>query len=388
MTANPQAALGRRLRLGVIGGGPGSFIGSIHRGGAVLDGLYDVVAGAFSSDPKRSQAAASELHIPRGYASGAELVSQEAQRTDRCDVIAIMTPNASHYELAKQALAAGFHVFCEKPLTLTAAQADDLVRRAEEQQCLFCVAYAYSGYPMVRQARAMVAQGDLGEIRLVQVEYSQGHLAELTSGEANDGDWHFRPEVSGQSLILGEIGTHAYHLASFVTGMEPSHLTADIGSIVPGRSADDTAALLTRYDNQARGMIWVTQAAAGAEHGLNIKVFGSKGGLEWYQQQPNELVWRPLGRPCQVLAKGGPGLYQAANRLSRVAIGHPEGYQEAFASLYFDLAEAIAARQNGSDPSPDNAFPTVVDGARGMHFIETCLRSAKRGGQWEPLSTV
>jgi predicted dehydrogenase len=375
----------RRLRLGVIGGGPGSFIGSIHRGGAVMDGLYEVVAGAFSSNAERAIEAAEALHVPRGYPSGHALITAEAERNDRCDVIAIMTPNDSHFALAQQALRSGFHVFCEKPLTHTSAEADELAQLAKAQNRLFCVAYAYSGFPMVRQARAMVANGDLGELRQVQVEYTQGHLATLTPQERTGDNWHFQPEVSGPSLILGEIGTHAWHLASFITGVEPSHLTADVTTVVPGRSAHDTATLLTRYANNARGTIWVTQAATGAEHGLSIKVFGSKGGLEWYQQQPNELIYRPLERPRQTLVKGGPGLYRAANRMTRVVIGHPEGYQEAFASLYRDLAEAITAQDSGQPLSPDNAFPTAEDGARGIHFIETCLRSVANGGQWEPL---
>ncbi|MEX1058531.1 MAG: Gfo/Idh/MocA family oxidoreductase, partial [Natronospirillum sp.] len=369
----------------VIGGGPGSFIGSIHRGGATLDGLFDVVAGAFSSNAERSLAAAETLHVPRGYASGSSLIAEEAKLAERCDVIAIMTPNDSHFALAKQALEAGFHVFCEKPLTHTAAESDELARLARQHNRLFCVAYAYTGFPMVRQARAMIANGDLGEVRQVQVEYVQGHLAALTPEETEGNHWHFQPKVSGPSLILGEIGTHAYHLASFVTGMEPSHLTADVSTQVPGRDADDTAFLLTRYANQARGSIWVTQAAAGAEHGLMIKVFGSQGGLEWYQQQPNELVYRPLGSPCQTLVKDGPGLYPAAHRMTRVAIGHPEGYQEAFTALYLDLAEAIVSLETGQALSPDNAFPTAEDGARGIHFIEACLRSNAQGGVWEPI---
>lgn len=376
---------GRRLRLGVIGGGPGSFIGSIHRGGAVLDGLYDVVAGAFSSDPDRSLAAAGTLHIERGYSDGFSLIDTEAGRDDRVDVVAIMTPNNSHFELAKRAMEKGFHVMCEKPLTNTAAEADELARLAKQHDRLFCVAYAYTGFPMVRQARAMVANGDIGEIRMVQCEYIQGHLAQLGEDEQTGANWHFDPEISGPSLILGEIGTHAYHLASFVTGMEPKHLTADVCSVTPGRDAHDYATLLTRYENNAHGLIWVTQAAAGAEHGLKFRIFGSKGGLEWHQQQPNELIHRPLDEPCRVLAKGGPGLYPAADRQTRVVIGHPEGYQEAFAALYRDLAEAITARETGQALSPDNAFPPAEDGARGIHFIETCLKSSQNGGSWETL---
>lgn len=376
---------GRRLRLGVIGGGPGSFIGGIHRGGAVLDGLYDVVAGAFSSDPEKSLAAAESLRIERGYPDGFSLIDTEAERDDRVDVVTIMTPNNSHFELAKRAMEKGFHVMCEKPLTNTAAQADELARLAKQHDRLFCVAYAYTGFPMVRQARAMVANGDIGDIRMVQCEYIQGHLARLGDDEQRGANWHFDPEISGPSLILGEIGTHAYHLASFVTGMEPTQLTADVCSVTPGRDAHDYATLLTRYDNNAHGMIWVTQAAAGAEHGLKFRIFGSKGGLEWHQQQPNELIHRPLDKTCRVLAKGGPGLYPAAGRHTRVAIGHPEGYQEAFAALYRDLAEAITARETGQALSPDNAFPSAEDGARGIHFMETCLRSSQNGGRWEAL---
>jgi predicted dehydrogenase len=375
--------LGRRLRLGVIGGGPGSFIGHVHRAAALLEGQYEVIAGVFSSDPQRSLEAAWNLGIARGYADAEEMITTEAARSDGIDVLAIMTPNNSHYALACSALDHGFHVFCEKPLTNTLPEALDLVERVTKTRRQFCVAYAYSGYPMIRQARAMVEAGEIGDIRMVQCDYVQGHLAELTESEQKGENWHMDPDISGPSLILGDIATHSYHLAAYVTRMLPTELSAEVTSVVPERKSHDYSAILTRYENNARGVFWVTQAAAGGVHGLHLRIFGSKGGLEWHQEHPNQLIVRKLDTPPSTLEKGGPCLHEAANRVSRIAIGHPEGYQEAFANLYSDLAETIAAQTTDTALNPLALwFPSVLEGAQGVQFVQMALESSKQNGSW------
>lgn len=380
---------GRRLRLGVVGGGPGSFIGQVHRGAALMHEHYTVVAGVVSSDPRRSEEAGRALGIPRAYGTVDELFEKEVQREDPIDVLAIMTPNDSHWELSRRALQAGFDVVCEKPLTNDPGQARDLVQRVRSSDRVFCVAYCYTGYPMVRQARAMVAEGLLGEIRMVQCEYVQGHLAVLSDAERAGRNWHTHPEIVGPSLILNDIGTHTYHLAAFVTGLLPGKVSADVTSIVPGRNAHDYGGMLLRYANGARGIFWVTQAAAGGVHGLHFRVFGDKGGLEWFQEQPNELHYRPLDAPAQILMRNGPGLHAAARRAGHIAIGHPEGYREAFANLYLDVAEVIAARQRGSKPDPLAIwYPGVEDGAQGVAFVQAALESSRREGRWQPIEAI
>ncbi|KJZ16067.1 oxidoreductase [Marinomonas sp. S3726] len=387
MAVNPVInALGRKLRLGVIGGGPGSFIGIVHRGAATLEEYYDVVAGVFSSNPDKSMASAKELGIARGYANPEQMIRAEAEREDKVDVIAIMTPNNSHYEIACLAIEHGFHIMCEKPLTNELDQAMDLVERVQQSKLACCVAYGYSGYPMVREAKALIESGELGEIRMVQCDYVQGHLAELTPSELDNTNWHMDPEIAGPSLILGDIATHCYHLASFVTGMEPSELSADVTNLVPGREADDYAGILTRYSNNARGRFYITQAAAGADHGLYIRVFGSKGGIEWHQEQPNQLMVRSLDQGTKILQKGGVGLTDAANRVSRIAIGHPEGYREAFANLYTDLAEVVIAKATGVEAHPlAYSFPTIEEGAQGVKFVQAAIKSRDNNGDWVAL---
>jgi len=384
MAANPVInALGRKLRLGVIGGGPGSFIGIVHRGASTLEEYYDVVAGVLSSNPDKSVESASQLGISRGYASPEEMIKAESEREDKVDVIAIMTPNNSHYEIACLALEYGFHIMCEKPVTNELAEALDLVKRVQKSDLECCVAYGYSGYPMVREAKALIESGELGEIRMVQCDYVQGHLAELTESEINNTNWHMDPTIAGPSLILGDIATHCYHLASFVSGMEPSELSADVTSVTPERTADDYAGVLTRYANNARGKFFITQAAAGADHGLYLRIFGSKGGLEWHQEQPNQLLVRSVDQPTKILQKGGVGLHEAANRVSRIAIGHPEGYREAFANLYSDLAEVIIAKKTGATPNPlAHSFPTIEEGAQGVKFVQAAIQSSENKGEW------
>jgi predicted dehydrogenase len=307
----------------------------------------------------------------------------EARRDDGMDVIAIMTPNDSHFPLSISAIDHGLDVICDKPLAMRLEEALDLVARVRAAGIVFCQTFNYSGFPMVRQAMAMVRDGDLGAIRLIEVEYIQGHNAVLTPGETGEApaNWHFAPDKVGDSLILGDIGSHAHHMARYVSGLDLTRLTADVGAVVPGRTSDDTAGVLFRAANDARGILWMTQAAAGGVHGLQFRVFGEKGGLEWVQETPNQLLYRRPGQPAVTFERSGPGLKPEAKRAGRVGIGHPEGYQEAFGVLYADAAEAIVARRLGEKPDPLALdFPTVVDGAHTMKFIVSALESARTGG--------
>ncbi|MCY4454231.1 MAG: Gfo/Idh/MocA family oxidoreductase [Immundisolibacterales bacterium] len=385
MTGNPVIEkLGRRLRLGVIGGGPGSVIGEVHRTAARLDDRYEVVGGVLSSNPERSRAAGRALGFApeRAYEDVDAMLAAETARPDGVDVVAIMTPNDGHYPLACRWLDAGRDVICDKPLTTKLDDARDLVARVRASGLVFCTTYNYSGFPMVRQARAMVADGEIGELRLGQVEYIQPQLA--VRPDLDDPDyWRFHARRSGPSAILGDIGTHAWHLLHTVTRMEPQAVAADIGPVMPGRRFDDTAGVLIRYPNGARGILWVTQAAAGAEHGLKFRIHGAEGGLEWHQEDPTWLVHMQLEGPRRMLSRNGPGLKPAAERASRIAVGHPEGFHEAFANLYSDVAEAVAARLTGTPADPLALdFPTVEDGARGMAFIAAAKASSDAGGAW------
>ena len=385
MTANPVIEkLGRRLRLGVLGGGPGSVIGEVHRTGARLDDRYEVVGGVLSSNPERSRAAGRALGWApeRAYGDVDEMLAAETARPDGVDVVAIMTPNDSHYPLACRWLDAGRDVICDKPLTTRLEDARDLVARVRASDLVFCTTYNYSAYPMVRQARAMVGDGEIGELRLAQVEYIQPQLA--VRPDLDDPDyWRFIAERSGPSAILGDIGTHAWHLLHSVTRMEPQAVSADVSAVVPGRRFDDTAGVLLRYANGARGVLWVTQAAAGAEHGLKFRIHGADGGLEWHQEDPSWLTHMRLGEPRRMLSRGGPGLKPAAERASRIAIGHPEGTHQAFANVYSDVAEAVVARITGTRADPLALdFPTVEDGARGLAFTTAAKASAEAGGAW------
>lgn len=375
--------LGRRLRLGVIGGGPSSFIGSVHRAAALMTGQYDVVAGVLSSDPIRSVDAAKRLAIPRAYGNVSDMFLAESKREDGIEAIAIMTPNNSHYAIACEALNYGLHIVCEKPLTNNVAQALDLENRVKQSKSKFCVAYSYSGYPMIRQAKAMVDAGVLGEIRMVQCNYVQGHLAALQPSEIDNTNWHMQPEIAGDDLIVADIGTHCYHLANFVTGLLPKEISADTCSLVPDRQATDYTSIQLRYANGARGSLWVTQAAAGAEHGLYLRVFGSKGGIEWHQERPNELLHRRLDAPTMNLVKGGPGLHPQANKATQVAIGHPEGYQECFSTLYNDFAQAIVlSDDNNTEQQIDPVYPQISHGVQGVQFTQAAIQSSAQNSAW------
>lgn len=375
-------ALGRRLRLAVIGGGPGSFIGEVHRAAARLDDRYRIVAAALSSDAERGRAAALRIGVPaeRAYGSGADLIDREAARTDGADVVAVMTPNDTHREYSVAALQRGFDVICDKPLANSLGDALAVAQAVRDTGRVFALTHNYTGYPMVRQARAMVAAGQLGEIRLVQVEYVQGGNA---GGQAGPARWRFDPARSGPSLILGDIGTHAHHLVCYVAGVELDAVSADVGAIVPGRRVDDYAGVLLRFTGGARGCLWATQAAAGVESSLGFRISGARGTVEWHQDRANELRFLPLDGPAQVRTRNGPGTLPLSARGSRIGKGHPEGFHEGFANIYADAAEAIAARRSGRAADPLALhFPTVEDGARGVRFVEAALASSNAGGRW------
>jgi predicted dehydrogenase len=380
------ARFGRRLRLGVIGGGPGSFIGEIHRTAARLDDNFEIVAGVLSADPNRSLLAGRSIGLPldRAYSSSVEMFAREGERADGMEVVAIMTPNDGHFGHCQQALERRLDVLCDKPLTTRLTDALDLVRQVHEAGVVFCNTFNYSAFPMVRQARAMVRNGAIGEIRMAHVEYVQGHNAALSPGERGLGpsNWHFDKDRTGPSLILADIGSHAHHLVRFVTGLDMTSVCAQVCATVPGRQSDDYGGALFRLSNGAPGTMWVTQAAAGAVHGLHIRVVGSNASLEWFEEQPNLLHVSRLGAPPFVLERGGPGLLPEAERAQRTGIGHPEGYIEAFAVLYADVAEVIVARRIGQPVDPLALdFPTVEDGARTMKFIDACLQSVQTR-QW------
>ena len=386
---NPVIALlGRRLRLAVIGGGPGSFIGAMHRQAARLDDRYELVAAALSSDPDKCITSGRAIGLPpeRCHASGMELLAAQAARTGGAEVVAIMTPNDSHFGLSMEALRLGFDVICDKPMTNTLAEAEQLQQQVRSTGRVFCLTHNYTGYPMVRQARAMVADGQLGEVRLVQVEYVQGGRARPGPGRRA---WKEDPARGGPSLVLGDIGTHAHNLLRFITGLEVEQVAADIGSIVPGRVAHDFAGALLRLTRGARGSFWVTQAAAGIENGLRIRVSGTQGSLEWQQEHPQALSFKPLDAPAQIRTPNGPGTLPLAARASRIVAGHPEGFHEGFANLYSDAAEAIAARRagHGADPLALH-FPNAFDGLQGVRFVDSVIRSSANNGAWVQCATA
>jgi len=377
--------LGRRLRLAVIGGGPGSFIGPMHRQAARLDDRYTLVAAAVSSDPAKAQSAAAGLGLPleRCYSSGSALLQAESQRPDGAEVVAIMTPNDSHFPLAMEALGLGLHVICDKPMTNTLAQAQALCQRVEATGLVFCLTHNYTGYPLVRQARAMVEDGQLGRIQLVQVEYVQGGRAAPGPGRKA---WKESPERGGPSLVLGDIGSHAHNLLCFMTGLRVAEVAAEVGSVYADRATDDYAGALLRMDNGARGSFWVTQAAAGVENGLRIRISGTQGSLEWHQEHPQVLHFKPLGQPAQVRTPNGPGSLPLAARAVRIVAGHPEGFPEAFANLYSDAADTIAARLAGVPADPlSQYFPNAASGLDGLRFIDATVRSSQSNGIWTAL---
>jgi predicted dehydrogenase len=354
----------------------------MHRQAARLDDRYELVAGSLSSDANKSIAAGRELGLSadRSYASGMDLISGEAARADGADVVAIMTPNDSHFPFAMAALGAGFDVICDKPMTNTLDEAIALREQVLKTDRVFCLTHNYTGYPMVRQARAMVLDGQLGDVRLVQVEYVQGGRAKPGPGRAA---WKEDAARGGPSLVMGDIGTHAHNLLRFITALEVVEVAAEVGTIVPDRATHDYAGAMLRLSNGARGSFWVTQAAAGVENCLRIRVSGSLGTLEWMQEVPQALTFKPLGQPSQNRTPNGPGTLPLSARASRIVAGHPEGFHEGFANVYSDAAEAIAARRAGVAPDPTCLFfPNSLDGLLGVKFVNSVIASSQNNGAW------
>jgi predicted dehydrogenase len=379
------------VRLGMVGGGQGAFIGAVHRMAARLDGHYDFCAGALSSDPGRAIASARELGLAedRSYGSYLEMIAGEAGRDDGIEVVAVVTPNHLHFAVTKACLEAGLHVICDKPLTVTVAEARELRQVAEAVARILAVTYNYSGYPMIRQAREMIGRGDLGRIRVVQGEYAQDWLSrDIESGGQKQAAWRTDPAKSGAGGCIGDIGTHIYHLIGFVTGLELEALCAELSIFVEKRMLDDNAQLMLRFKGGARGMIWASQVAAGCENGLQLRVFGDKGGLVWRQENPNELMFSPLGEAARRITRGGHGAGEAAARVTRIPSGHPEGYIEGFANIYTEIAAAIRAARDGSSVPADVIFPTGADGESGVAFIEAAVRSSKAGATWVGIPRV
>ncbi len=381
---------GRPLRLAVMGGGPGAWIGDMHRSAAELDGHWRVVAGVFSSDPARSRDAGASLGLDpaRAYGGMAELLDCEAARTDGIDAVAIMTPNDTHHAYATAALNAGLDVICDKPVAHDFAQACDLLHRARARQRLFGIAHAYSAYPMTRYARRLVQDGTLGDVRLVQVEYIQSGLAT----RVEDGplsrrlEWILDPQRSGLALVMGAIGCHAQHLACFVANASIAKVSADVGALVPGRRVVDHVSALLAFDNGARGTFTATQAAAGAENDIRLRIFGEKGSLEWSHRQASYLQLALHGEAPRTIGRGDVFLPPDILAAGRTPRGHPEGLREAFANIYRELAQERMALELGGTP-PAAPYPRIADGVHTMAFIEACLRS-HASGQWADVAAV
>jgi predicted dehydrogenase len=373
------------IRLGMVGGGPGAFIGGVHRMAARLDGRFTLVAGAFSSDPERSRRMGAELGLypARVYESYEEMAAAEAELPPdrRIEAVSIVTPNDLHHPAAMAFLEAGIHVICDKPLTTTLSDAEELCREAAERSLVFCVTHNYSGYPMVKEARERVRAGELGELRKVVVEYSQGWLSTLLEAEDHkQASWRADPERAGVSSALGDIGSHAHHLARYVTGLGMEELFADLGTLVEGRVLEDDATVLIRYEDGVRGVLMASQISAGERNHLRLRVYGSRGGLDWCQERPDRLrLARPDGTE-RILHDGADGLSARAAAHQRLPAGHPEGFIEAFANLYRNVAATLDARAGRAPAGPfDDDFPTVEDGARGVFFIGRAVESGKAG---------
>ena len=375
-----------RIRLGMVGGGEGAFIGAVHRIAARLDDQYELVAGALSSDAARAHASAAALHIDpgRSYAGFEEMAEREASRPDGIEVVAIVTPNHLHFAPARAFLARGIHVICDKPLTHRLEDAVTLAAAVAQSGCVFALTHNYTGYPLVRQAREMVADGALGTIRVVQVEYPQDWLTtRLEETGQKQAAWRTDPARSGAAGCTGDIGTHAFHLAEFVTGLSCASVAAELTRFVAGRALDDNAQMLLRFAGGARGMLWSSQVAPGNENALRLRVYGDKAGLDWSQEQPNALLFTPLGEPPRLIRRAGAGASAVAAHASRIPAGHPEGYLEAFAQLYRDIAEQIGARRESRQPDPASLLvPSIADGVRGMRFITAAVASSEANAAW------
>jgi predicted dehydrogenase len=383
----------RRIRVGMVGGGPGAGIAETHRTAMRLDDKYVLVAGVFSRDGDKSRAAARKFRIDldRVYPDHGAMAEAESKRgQDKIDAAVIVTPTNSHYAIAKKFLESGIHVICDKPLCLTLGEAKELKRLADEKELILCLTHNYSGYAMVRQAAWMVRNGDVGNVCVVQAEHASGWAAKLLEKQGHSqAAWRTDPVLSGDASVLFDLGTHAHQLARFVTGLEVTEVAAELSQIVAGRAIKDNANVLLRFSNGARGTLWASMAAIGNEHGLRIRVYGDRGSLAWHQEEPCHLRYCPIDGPTQMLAQGADGLSPDAQRWTRAGLGHPEGFFEAFANLYTEVAEALLAKsEDRTYTKAALGFPDASDGVRGVAFVESAMRSFAAGGVWTAVEAL
>ena len=381
--------MSQRIKLGMVGGGQGAFIGEVHRIASRIDDRFELVAGAFSSNPDKSLASGKELGLSedRNYSNFEEMAEKEFAREDKIDAVAIVTPNHMHHPISMSFMNRGFNVICDKPLAMNIKECEELVRTQKEKDVIFALTHNYTGYPMIRQARAMCEQGDLGNIRVIQAEYAQDWLTldlenQPDSGGNKQASWRTDPLQSGNGGCIGDIGTHAYNLLRFITQLQPHQISAELTSFVPGRRLDDNAQISLRLIGGAKATIWSSQIAPGNENHLQIRVYGEKAGLEWCQEDPNYLYFTKYGSPKQKITRGGAGAILAANEISRVPPGHPEGYLEGFANIYSDVANALIDKKNNEFDINKYHYPTVEDGLEGIRFIERSIASSNSDSSW------
>ncbi|MGB1962605.1 MAG: Gfo/Idh/MocA family protein [Candidatus Puniceispirillaceae bacterium] len=372
-----------RIRLGMVGGGKDAFIGEVHRIASRIDDHFELVAGALSSTPEKSRTSGEAMGLSRIYDDFKSMAIREARLKNGIEAVSIVTPNHVHSSAAREFLKRGIHVICDKPLTSTLPDAKKLVKVAKTSGAIFVLTHNYTGYPMVRQAREMVANGEIGSIRVVQVEYPQDWLS--VEQDFKQAEWRTDPARAGAGGSTGDIGTHAFNLACFVTGLEVESLAADLQAFVAGRRVDDNAHVMLRFEGGARGMLWSSQVAPGNENALRIRVFGETGGLEWAQEDPNYLWYTPFGEPKRLITRNGAGAGDASTRMSRIPPGHPEGYLEGFANIYSEAAAAIIAARTGLAPPEGVIYPTVHDGLKGVQFVSACVNSSRRNAAWVKL---
>jgi predicted dehydrogenase len=374
--------------MGMVGGGRGAFIGGVHRMAAALDGQIEFVCGAFSSDPEKSKLSGQDFFIPsdRVYGSYQEMIEKESQLPEniRMDFISIVTPNHMHYGPAKMALENGFHVVCDKPVSFNLQEALELESLVKRTGLMFALTHNYTGYPMVKQARAMIRDGKLGNIRKIVVEYPQGWLAtRIEESDQKQAAWRTDPSRSGAAGAMGDIGTHAENLAEYITGLQITQVCADLTAFVPGRRLDDDGNILLRFEKGAKGVLHASQISVGEENALNIRVYGEKGGIEWHQMEPNTLKVKWMDQPVQLFRTGVGSLYPEATAHTRIPAGHPEGYLEAFANIYRNFAHCLQSKLDGKEPNPlHQDFPSIHDGVRGMRFIEKVVESSASNEKW------
>jgi predicted dehydrogenase len=376
--------LNRKIRYGMVGGGPGAFIGEVHRMAAALDGKIELVAGAFSSDPQKSREMGQKLNLAeeRVYGSFEEMAQKESELPsgERIDFVSVTTPNHLHFKVCKAFIEAGIHVVCDKPMTKTIEEAEDLCRLVEKHDVIFALTHNYTGYPMVKEARKMVRDGKLGTLRKIVAEYPQGWLSEPVEKEGNkQAAWRTDPEKAGVSAVVADIGSHVENLVEYITGLRLKELYADIHTFIEGRSLEDDANMLVHYEDGVRGVLYTSQISVGEENDFNIRIYGDEASLEWHQENPNYLNLKYPDKPEEIYKRGNPYLSEEANFGNRIPPGHPEGFIEAFANIYSNVADTIAARITGKQPDSKSLdFPTVYDGAIGVHFIHKAIESGKK----------